>query len=507
MRAQLRSVLRVDTRQVWINANVSGFILDLDPSIVDYVFSLVDVYRQGKERLESLSNSITRSPSFASEEPPKPVLERHDYTTPTSNAFGSLTFSSGKVRMFSSAATRLYRRRTLSANLTELPDEQILEVGAEIFNLPVVSVWAEYRATPALQKLDGSRDQEPSVLMFKSTVHSSRNVLRPTLLPFLTEMVNHIEARVRKVSSRMIQSPVLSQSSSTMSIDKEDTLKAVSSMRISFGLRIDRSKLEFTCQPDVNVVAGLHWESGGFIVNVSPGARQVAFTGTVGGLSIRLKHGFLSEECLQLDARNLTFSVSFSKMELASRHIMDLISITLDTEFHGKVKFSRLQDILCFKAVWLDLFPLLNSQPPTGPKTPLQQTPLQQTPDPPFVALSATKRTFSTALLLRIRQINLEVDLGQSISRVTFNLNHTVLRTKLTEASSDVAVYVGEFLIAADGNLSGRAHVRDCFFKTIRRTDTQALEQADGRLLELRLTSGPLVVTLESDQQRLIHYQ
>ncbi len=471
MKAQLRSILRADTRQLWISANVSGFILDLDPSIADYVFSLVDVYRQGKERLESLSNSITRSPSSATEEPEKPILERHYNAIPTSSAFGSLTFLSGKVRTFSSAAARLYRRRTLSANLTELPDEQILEIGAEIFNLPMVSVWAEYRATPALQKLGGSRDQEPSVLMFKSTVHSSHNVLRPTLLPFLTELVNHIEARMRKVSSRMIQSPVLSQSSSVASIDKEDTFKAVSSMRISFSLRIDRSKLEFTCQPDVNVVAGLHWESGGFIVNVSPGARQVAFTGTVGGLSVRLKHGFLSEECLQLDARNLTFSVSFSKIELDSRHTMNLVSIALDTEFHGKVRFSRLQDILCFKAVWLDLFPLFNSQP-TTPKTPLKHI-----PDTSFVALSPTKQTFSTALLLRIRQINLEVDFGQSISRVTLNLNQTVLRTKLTEASSEMVVHVGELLIVADGNLSGHARVPDCLFETTRRTDTQALEQ------------------------------
>ena len=64
----------------------------------------------------------------------------------------------------------------------------------------------------------------------------------------------------------------------------------VSSMKISFSLRIDQSKLMLTCRPDANVIAGLHWDSGGFIINIAPGARRVSFTGTVGGLTVALKH-------------------------------------------------------------------------------------------------------------------------------------------------------------------------------------------------------------------------
>lgn len=502
MTAQLRSVLRADSRQLWINASVSGFILDLDSTVTGYVFSLIDVYRQGKERLDQLSSSVVRSPSSEPKEADISTLEKHYHAIPTSNVFASLKFLSGKVRMYSSAATRLYHIKTQPVHVAELSDEQILEIGAEVFNLPVVSVWAEYRATPALRKRGGSQDQEPPTLMFKSTVHSSHNTLRPTLLPFLTELINHIEGRMRRISnSRMIQSPILSQSSSIASIDKEEALNAVTSMRMSFSLRIDRSKLEFTCLPDVNVAAALRWESGGFIINVSPGARQVTFTGTVGGLSIGLKHGFLSEDCLQLDARNLTFSVCFSKLESIPRHVTNSISLILDTEFHGRVKFSRLQDILCFKAVWLDLFPLFNKQP-----SPDAKTPLKPTPTPSFTSLPPNKDSFSTVLLLRVREINLEVDLGQSISKITLQLNQAVLRTNLMESSSEVAIFVGELLIIADGNLSGRARVCNCLFQTLRRTSSRSSEETDGRMLELRLTSGPLIATLESDRQRLLHY-
>ncbi|KAJ3575090.1 hypothetical protein NP233_g1335 [Leucocoprinus birnbaumii] len=502
MTAQLRSVLRADARQLWIDASVSGFILDLDSTVTSYIFSLIDVYRQGKERLDQLSNSVVRSPSSEVEETEVVPPDKHYSAIPTSNIFASLKFLSGKVRVYSSAATRLYRKRTQSVHVTELSDEQILELGAEVFNLPVVSVWAEYRATPALRKRGGSQDQDPPTLMFKSTVHSSRNTLRPTLLPFLTELVNHIESRMRTVStSKNIQSPILSQSSSIISIDKEDALNAVNSMRISFSLRIDRSQLEFSCLPDVNVAAALRWESGGFIINLSPGVRQVTFTGTVGGLSIGLKHGYLSEDCLQLDARNLVFSVSFNKLESLPRHTTNSISVVLDTEFHGRVKLSRLQDILCFKAVWLDLFPLFNNQPSEDVKTPLKST-----PTPSYSTLPPVKQSFSTVLLLRAREINLEVDLGQSISRVTLQLNQTILRSNLTENFNEVAVYVGELLIVADGNLSGHVRVCDCLFRTVRKTESQPLEDLDGRMLELRLTSGPLIAVLESDRQRLLHY-
>jgi len=502
MTAQVRSALRTESRQLWINANVSGFILDLDSTIASYIFSLIDVYRQGKERLDQLSNNIARTFPSEAEETKITALERHYKAIPTSNVLASLTFLSGKVHMYSNAATKLYFQTMPSGHVTELLDEQILELGAEVFNLPVVSVWGEYRATPAMRKCGPSHDEEPSTLVFKSTVHSSHNVLRPTLLPFLTELVNHIEGRMLKNSNaRVMPSPIPVQSSSIVSTDKEDTtLNAVSSMRISFSLRIDRSKLEFTCQPDVNVVTALRWENGGFIINASPGARQVSFSGTVGGLSIGLKHGFLSEDCLQLDARNLTFSVWFSRVESVPRHMMNFVSVTLDTEFHGRVKFSRFQDVLCFKAVWLDLFPLLNNQLDV-------KAPSKLSPSSSFSTSPPAKRSLITVLLVRVREINLEVDLGSSISRITLQLNQAILRTNLTERSNDVAILVRELLIIADGNLSGQVRVCDCLFQTTKKVDDRSLEELDGQMLELRLTSGPVIATLASDQQRLLHYQ
>ncbi|KAL0573201.1 Macrophage colony-stimulating factor 1 receptor [Marasmius crinis-equi] len=495
MKANLHSSGSSFSRQISVRAIVSGFVLDIDSTMPDYIFSLFDVYREGKERVAKLSASIPRTPAVESMPEKKPV------ELPTSNLFASLSFLSGKVCMYSSAATTNARSGSFSGSWD---DPQILGLGAEVFKLPVVSVWTEYRAAPPTRP---NRDSEPSILMFKSTVHSSQNVLRPTLLPFLTELIELIEKRLRTVNPT---STVMSSTNSLQSLEggvvaegPQMLPQAPSLLQISFSLRIDQSRLELSCHPDVNVTAGLTWDSGGFVVNASPGARQVTFTGSVAGLTVGLKHGFLSEDCVSLDARNLGFSVAFSKTAGENHHSVSSVSLVLDTEFHGGVRFSRLQDMLCFKAVWLDRIPVFNGrQDDSDEEVPISPS----KPNAPPADPTTTKHEFATVILIRIRQIKLDVDLGQSISTVNLHLTDAVLRTKLTESSNEASVSVADVKVLGRGNVAGRADVSNFIFQTIRRTNLR-VEEEGSRMLELRMTSGPLVIVIDSEHQRLVHYR
>lgn len=499
MTAQLRSETLALSRKMSISANVSGFILDIDSSIPDDVFALIDVYRQGQERVIRLTDNIPRNYTAAtpSLESSEKTAERHYAALRTSTVVASLTFLSGQVRIYSGSASTLSRSRTLSFTTREPSDAQFLELGADIFKLPEVSVWSEYRARQAAQKFHVGETSEPSSLMFKSTIHSSQNTLRPTLLPFITELIERVEMRMRKISVGSPQAPItpLIETSPRAVAEQEQTLSSSSSsLQITFSLRIDQSKLELTCLPDVNVLAGLHWDSGGFVINVSPGARNVTFTGSVAGLTLGLKHGFLSEECVRLDARNLAFSVQFAKRIIGGRNI-NSVTVVLDTEFAGSIRFSRLQDVLCFKAVWLDRIPIFNNQQDVA-----------VAPAPTSVEVEPSQE-FTTALLLRIRQIDLEVDLGQSISTVDLHLKDALIRTKLTEELDELSLTVADVAIIAKGNISGQITVPDCLFQTIRRKENH-LQESKGQttLLELVMTSGPLEVVLESDHQKLLQY-
>lgn len=501
MTAQLRSETSTSSRQISISASVSGFVLDIDSSIPDDIFSLIDVYRQGQERVTRLTDNIPRnaSPSSPTSVASELTGEKQYAALPTSSILASLTFLSGKVRVYSGSASALSRTRPLSAHAREPTDAQFLEFGADLFKLPMVSVWTEYRATPAAQKFGSNRSAEPSTLMFKCAIHSSHNTLRPTLLPFIAEVVEHVEIRMRKATLRTPQTPISAVPDATARIPPEpDT---VSTLHISFGLRIDQSRLELTCQPDVNVIAGLHWDSGGFVVSVSPGASNVTFSGSVGGLTIGLKHGFLSEECVRLDARNLAFSMQFAKRVSEDGDQVSLVSVVLDTEFAGGVHFSRFQDVLCFKATWLDRIPILNGQQnSTSPSSSKSAVDVSTSSSP--------KQEFTTAVLVRIREIKLDVDLGQSISSVTIDLQDARIRTKMTEDLYEVSLTVADVAMLAKGNISGRVTVPDCLFQTTRRKESKLPDWGGKtKMLELTMTSGPLSVVLESDHQKLLQYQ
>ncbi len=512
MTAHLRSERVADSRRVHIGAEVSGFILDVDSTIPDFVSSLLEVYQRGKDRVERLANSAPRSsPSSESLPALEPVqTEDHYGALPTSNILVFLTFASGKVRMHSKeSGAHLPRSRPLSTLLYGRTEDS---GGAEEFNLPEVSVWGEFRATPAVQKLaNKGQTVEPSTLIFKSTIHSSENTLRPSLLPFLTELMTKIENHMRTSTPRNPPASPSSKVSGLLPVipptPDEPSVRApdpVSSMKISFSLRIDQSKLLLTCRPDANVIAGLHWDSGGLVVNIAPGARRVYFTGTVGGLTITLKHGFLSEDCVKLDARNLNFSMAFAKLQPEDGRVMSSISVVLDTEFAGSLRFSRFQDVLCFKAVWLDRIPAFSSGSsltPTERPFPFNATPVTNPPT------STVKQELTTAVLVRLRRVELEVDLGQSISAVKLSLDSMLVRTKITETLSELSLGIGHFAIVATGNLAGQVEMPDFQFQTVRRNNHEYAKEAGGRMLDLTMTSGLFTVKLDSDYHELIQYR
>ncbi|KAH8828053.1 hypothetical protein DL96DRAFT_1601498 [Flagelloscypha sp. PMI_526] len=476
MQAQLRSKATENSRQLWVNCRY-------------FIFSLIDVYRQGKERVDRF-NQMAGSPKAVAKpaQQREPSQELTEMNNTVSHILGSLTFQSGRIRIHNGGRSH--------ASLGKIGGGLRSGDGLEIFSLPEVSVFAEYQSSLSLG--------EPAMLVFKSTVHSSQNTLTPEILPFMSAMFEIIERRLRTTSAQATDSP--ESSVTTLDVKEEPTSGGMelpfqdSSLQISFGLRIDQSKLQLSCQPDVNVIAGVHWDSGGFIVNMSPGARRVAFTGTVGGLTVRLKHGFLTEDCLRLDMRNLAFSITFSRSEIERARSMPTVSVVVQTELHGVARFSRLQDILCFKAVWLDRIPTLNARATTQPtslKSPSSHTSLAEQGIQPFL----------TTILVRISHIQLQIDLGHSITTTTLDLRDAVLRTKLTESVNDVSVYLDDLSVAAKGNIAGQLNVSNCVFASVRRAESVMSTPEATQMLEIVLTSSALTASMESEHQRLLHYR
>jgi hypothetical protein len=159
------------------------------------------------ESIESMPRSFS---SFdATPRIPMATLEPHYDALPTSNVVGSLIFHSGKVRLYCDATPTYSRIRSISMSGHEMgEDYSVIEASADVFNLPEVSVWAEYRARSAAGKVRDLGDV--STLVFKTTVHSSSNVFKPTLLPFLRELVDHVENRLNRSTPTHAKRPSVS---------------------------------------------------------------------------------------------------------------------------------------------------------------------------------------------------------------------------------------------------------------------------------------------------------
>lgn len=492
MVATLSTEIQTKLRRLTIEASISGFVLDLEPSVVDYVFALVDVYRHGKERFERLI--------FLTESDPGSPVQSESYekselmTLPTSNILMSLHFISGTVILHTSKGARSsWGSDAAPRGIGHADTEE--EIG-----LPSLSVWAEFRATSASNKADSVESLTPAQLAFKSVIHASHNQLRPSLLQFVAQLTTALEHHLRHDLTRLkngngrIGLPV-----DTVKVGKEgndqDTL--MSSLTLIFSVRIDQSRLELTCLPDVNVLAALQWESGGFVVVVSPGARSLTFTGTVAGLSASIRHGYLLDKCAEIDARNLSFSVTFSKVQTGLETWVNSVSVVLDTELSASLRLSRLQDVLCFRAVWLDRIPVLK----TEASGPVRSSPLPRDPEP-------TSEGFVTALLLRARTLKLVVDMGSNITEVQLVLHTLLARTHLTEVESEVELHVKQVDLTLLRNLSGSATTPDFRFHTVRRRHgSPTIDQGKAKTLQMTMTSGTLDALLMAEGRRILHYQ
>lgn len=512
MTARMRTKTSSSARHIFASAGISGFILDLDPSITSYIFALIDAYRHGKQRVEQLALSLPRSAieagsaALASESKGGGSKAETIKRTVTSSVEASLNFKSGTVRMHCTT-----KDSSVFASISpDWPGKtyQILDSDAELFRLPELSLSAEYRADVRQLGMPDADGLRVPVLVFRCTVHSSRNALRPLLLAFVSGVVHNVEERMKQMSHATARSPSsIRHSLSSLTLEEKDsnTFKperpVSSSFQLFISLRIDKSRLEFTCRPDVNVIAGVNWESGGFILTMGPGAEGASMSASIEGLTIGLRHGFLSEDSAHIDARNLIFSINFSKPRLSSGRFINSISVVVDTEFSGGVRYSRLQDFLCFKAVWLDHIPIFKGEATENAVSPSRLSVVSSIDQAP-------KQGFDTVVVVRVRHIKLEADLGQSISTVTFDLQTALIRTRMTSKYSELTITFAYVEMQAKGNLSGHLRMPDFAFRTVRKRHTGEVgKHSLSRMLELNLTSGTLDVQLQSDWLWLLQYR
>ncbi|EJT99737.1 hypothetical protein DACRYDRAFT_101324 [Dacryopinax primogenitus] len=513
MKVDIRALISTRARRIRLLASMTGFDLDLDPTIAPYVFSLIDVYQQGKERLQRLAqpNRPPQSPLLSKTDPVllRPKGPAPNGPAPAADVKASFEFKTARVRLFPPSiegATQTTRAKQIAVirrtglGINGLPSFPSETLEAETFILPGLTAWCEY-AGAVVQLRENSTEVQPALLLLNAVVHPSRNTLKPSLLPFITELAHNIENRLQRApvptSSPSPITPLSLVSKDTPPMVAETlAISTVASMQINLSLRIDQSTLEMTCQPHVNVAASVTWESGGFLITISPGAKEYSFSASIAGISCRLRHGYLSENCLEISAQDLAASATFKPILTADGINANVVSVVVNTQAAGSVRFARLQDLLCFKAVWLDSIPIIEASRGSERQGSDEQNAVVAPHSPPLIM----------CLLMQIRGLQLEADLGQSITRLNLGVDTITFRSKLAADTSELSLQVGTMVLKADRTLSGYANIQGVSFDTVFRQKAFAANHRELRMLDLRIRLEEMEIGLSTDSKKILQF-
>ncbi|KAG8901896.1 hypothetical protein FRB99_005016 [Tulasnella sp. 403] len=517
MKAAVQSELDGQSRRILAVANVNGLILDLDTSITGYVFSLIDVYRQGKERIERLAPGQARaniealSARFASAQ-----AEQSSIAVLSTNFLAKLDFHSGRVRLFAPESSRmdphtrlLFRESSMIDPLSALSDVGT-ETSIDTIVLPRLSVDADFTGASASEKFSASEAAALSYLRISAVVYTSKNTIWPSVLPFLVEVVRNIERRMDEphVSPVHVQpvasTPVEPLATSSTNIIPVAESVIGSQLHVQFTLKVDASHLALTCQPDVNVVAALEWQSSQILVTIEPITHEVKLVGTIGGIKASLRHEYLRESSVTAEARDLTFSIAMGRiLQGPDTNYVPSLSISLKTELLGRLRFSRLQDLLCFKAVWLDRIPVFEprarAEAPPTPLAPPIKAPSSSEPQP--------RSGIVIVVIAVVKTVDLEVDLGHAITNLRLELQDLIVRRYQNRETSTLSLSIGPVALSATRSLSGELTMPQFEFKTERQINRNRTE--DGlhvNQLVVQINTGDIDLHVRYDEFKLLGF-
>jgi len=131
--------------------------------------------------------------------------------------------------------------------------------------------------------------------------------------------------------------------------------------RLIFSLRIDKSRLTLSCEPDNQVVAKLAWDSGGFNLQCKPKAEIITATMQVSSVSFHLcreiyqvRHTFVSGALADLTA---TFV-------LREGSVLPMLQAMIYTKVSADLNIKLLRQWFAFNSVWIArLSPLARAIP------------------------------------------------------------------------------------------------------------------------------------------------
>lgn len=429
-------------QKLCIDANVDGFEVDIDGTLVDYLNKLSVIYFASIDRV----NAFAAEANFGL---PRTEETSHnaEQSRPVTDAVlldieGTFVYSRGVVRLYPKRQTDPSRKKAAGKSLRKVDNDMSRTVDTmnmATIIIPGLSVWLTYHMPFGG---DGSTSQRS--IHIEVLIHESENVLHPSLVQFLHEIIAGLKFGV--------------QQSSEQKATQVTAAAPNLGMNASLYLRLSKTKLDLTCQPYHKVVCSLNWEEGNFLMNSfsdDTASRTLSCVGNVSGASLNLRHHFSPEDCLSAAVRDIMFNTMLTsrRADVNEDNICVIINIP---SISAGLNMRHLQDFLVLKSLWLD-------QEQTNRQADQAQS--VQIPTEEVSAVLAPNTTlkpapFSHHFALRAQAIDLSADLGQAIGKVSLVSQNVLLTTKRIPLLAKTATLTMETIqLKSEGRLVGEARL------------------------------------------------
>ena len=312
------------------------------------------------------------------------------------------------------------------------------------FQAPGVALKVQFEDT-------GTRDP---TLNAELRVDASTNVLYPTVVPLITQISSSVKEVVGEDGSAKaadISKSTPEKALKEKAVDAHNPTTILGKCKLNIGLRICRQEFTLSCQPIARVAATARFGDSYITVNTVQSeevrrffAVQVAFN----ALQASIKHVYSSDSTASFEIDSIVMSLMNSKHVSSTAGISAILKVS-PMKLYGNVK--QAQDFLLFREIWI-------SQDDTSspPKAPDLASPETQAYAVQRYRQMATTGAFPWNSALSIEQLNVQLDLGQTVGRSDFIIrNLWVSSKKNSDWEQNLCVGFESIEIQSKGRLSG----------------------------------------------------
>ncbi|KAI9830910.1 MAG: hypothetical protein M1819_005292 [Sarea resinae] len=296
-------------------------------------------------------------------------------------------------------------------------------------------------------------------------IDASSNVIYPTVVPLILEISSSVKETVNKPEEATAGASSQPQDSNpptentSLTADPSALLRKV---RLNLGLRICKQEFSLSCQPHARVAATARFEKIYLTVNTIQSNEQghlFALTATFNRLQASVQHVYSRESTASIDVDSIVLSAMNSKHVSGTRGISAIVKVgTTKTQINAK----QLQDFLLFREIWVPAE--IRQSAPETTATPASESQFYLVQRYQQVAAASS---FPWNATVAVEQLELQVDLGQSLGKSSFAISQFwACSNKTSVWEQSLCVRFDSIGVNSSGRMSGFVQLSDVRVRT-----------------------------------------